>query len=382
MSTSLQPVPNKQPLSVLKFPFIASLFILAGCTHLVTPPPVAEDSPSPTPDAVAPLPHPPIISHRIDDDGENILITIPHGAIVPGDEMNEIVTSARERIIYEDYFESVANDSLRRELAGHLHNVIIRDELNSHLLRAIISDTTAITISLSEDSSRLALLAEELLGKHAKTENSDPAPMAVSAPLRDDFAYLSPGTFLLPCAGFDVPKRPNLLPNAPRSYRNGIHRGIDFPAPYGNESRAVADGVVIRADQGYREITNEFRESLLEKAEAIKRTPSDIFEHVLLGRSVFLDHGLEIASGKRIISIYAHLAEIDVNLRTGESVKRGQLLGLVGNSGTSDGARGTKNGAHLHFEIIIQDENGERFLGQGLDHAELLDLVESVFSRK
>ena len=58
-------------------------------------------------------------------------------------------------------------------------------------------------------------------------------------------------------------------------------------------------------------------------------------------------------------------------------MKRGQLLGLVGNSGTSDGARGTKNGAHLHFEIIIQDENGERFLGQGLDHAELLDLVAS-----
>ena len=322
------------------------------------------------------------MSHRIDDDGKNILISVPHGATIPGDEMDEIVTSARERIIYEDYFERIGNDSLRSELAGRLHNLVIREELDAHLLREMISDATSITVTFAEDSLRLALLAKELLGEYMKIEATDHAPMAVSAPLWDDFAYLSPGTFLLPCAGVDVPERPNLLPNAPRSYRSGIHRGIDFPAPYGKESRAVADGIVIRADQGYQEITNEFRESLLDKAATIKRTPSDVFEHVLLGRSIFLDHGLKIVPGKRIISIYAHLAEINGDLRAGDSVKRGQLLGLVGNSGTSDGAKGTKKGAHLHFEIIIQDENGERFLGQGFAHAKLLDLLGTVFSRE
>lgn len=322
------------------------------------------------------------MSHRVDDDGKNVILTIPHGAVVPEDEMNEIVTSARGRITYGDYFESVENDSLRGELARNLHDLIIREQLDAHLLREIISDATAVTFTLSEDSLRLTLLADELLVKHIKTEETDPAPVAVSAPLHDDFAYLSSGLFLLPCAGVNVPQRSNLLPNAPRSYRSGIHRGIDFPAPYGREVRAVADGVVIRADQGYREISNEFRESLLHKAATIKRTPSDVFEHVLLGRSVILDHGLEIVPGKRLISIYAHLAEINGDLRTGASVKRSQLLGLVGNSGTSDGAKGTKNGAHLHFEIIIQDEEGERFLGQGFPQAELLDLLGTVFSRE
>ena len=38
---------------------------------------------------------------------------------------------------------------------------------------------------------------------------------------------------ILPCEGVMVPKRSMRLPNAPRDYRNGIHRGIDFFANWG-----------------------------------------------------------------------------------------------------------------------------------------------------
>ena len=33
---------------------------------------------------------------------------------------------------------------------------------------------------------------------------------------------------LLPCKKVKIPKRASRLPNAPRTYRNGTHKGIDF----------------------------------------------------------------------------------------------------------------------------------------------------------
>ena len=50
---------------------------------------------------------------------------------------------------------------------------------------------------------------------------------------------------LLPCKNVKLPKRSSRLPNAPRSYRNGTHRGIDFFSNWGTNVRAVAPGSVI-----------------------------------------------------------------------------------------------------------------------------------------
>lgn len=54
------------------------------------------------------------------------------------------------------------------------------------------------------------------------------------------------------------------------------------------------------------------------------------------GEVVWLDHGREI------LSVYAHLSRIDV--RVGQSVRRGQTIGL-------SGASGDVTGPHLHFEV-------------------------------
>ena len=54
------------------------------------------------------------------------------------------------------------------------------------------------------------------------------------------------------------------------------------------------------------------------------------------GQVIWLDHG------RTILSVYGHLSQIDV--RAGERVRRGQVIGLSGQSGNAAGP-------HLHFEI-------------------------------
>jgi len=195
----------------------------------------------------------------------------------------------------------------------------------------------------------------------------------------DDFSYLSDLQLLYPCKGVPLPEESWLLPNASRSYRHGIHRGIDFVANYGSEIRAVASGTVIRADHHFQEFNPDFREQLLAEAATIGRTPSDVFNNILVGQSVIIDHGTEMVPGKRLISLYAHLSHIDNDIQVESKVEQGQRLGLSGNSGTEPATLGEKGGAHLHFELIIQDAEGERYLGQGLEVEEVKALLDELF---
>lgn len=57
------------------------------------------------------------------------------------------------------------------------------------------------------------------------------------------------------------------------------------------------------------------------------------------GRHVMLDHG----NGVR--SLYGHLRKLDV--KSGQRVERGQVVGLVGSSGRS-------TGPHLHYQVMVQ----------------------------
>lgn len=85
------------------------------------------------------------------------------------------------------------------------------------------------------------------------------------------------------------------------------HSGLDIAAPSGSPIRAPADGIVIE--------TGDFFYS---------------------GNCVFIDHG------RGLISFYGHMSRVDV--RSGQIVKRGELLGAVG-------ATGRVTGAHLHWAI-------------------------------
>ena len=198
-------------------------------------------------------------------------------------------------------------------------------------------------------------------------------------PVIFDTSLVDSLSLLLPCKGVPVPKRASRLPNAPRDYRSGIHRGIDFFANWGTRVRAVADGAVIRADHNYQEYPAEYRLGLLTASARVGYTPSDIFNNALLGKAVFLDHGFKIVPGFRVISIYAHLSSIDTSITTGTFLKAGQNIGKTGNTGTRASTLGTKKEAHLHWEMILQKGKDEIYLGQDISNPELYDMLHQIF---
>lgn len=96
--------------------------------------------------------------------------------------------------------------------------------------------------------------------------------------------------------------------NDPFTKVRKFHYGMDFTAPTGTPIYASGDGVVTRADNasaGY-------------------------------GEHIRIDHGFGYES------LYAHLSKY--NVRVGQKVKRGEVIGYVGSSGRSEAP-------HLHYEI-------------------------------
>jgi len=203
--------------------------------------------------------------------------------------------------------------------------------------------------------------------------NIDPKP--------PEFDQISASTKLeLPIANLDIPTKASRLPNALRSYRSGIHRGIDFFSNWGTPVMSVADGIIIRSDLSYKEYPADFRREMLKRAALLKRTPSDIFNELLLGQAVIIDHGFELFNGYRAITIYAHLSDINSEIRPGYKIKAGEIFAKSGNSGTEPSTLGTRDESHLHWELILQNQNGEYFFGQNLDYEQLMIALNELFN--
>ena len=236
----------------------------------------------------------------------------------------------------------------------------------------------------------LFLLTSFSIGQH-RFEYPKNSPLSILSIIKDDSikpemplsdfnpSWVDSLRLLLPCEGIPVPKRTMRLPNAPRSYRNGIHKGIDFFASWGTPIRTVASGVVVRADQNYNEVPADFREDMLKASSKVGNTPSDIFNNVLLGKSVFIDHGFDLVPGFRVISIYAHLSHINQNIKPGYSIEAGELIGNSGNTGMRESTLGSRAGSHLHWEMILQKEEEEIYLGRGMPNPELYHMLKRIF---
>ena len=205
-------------------------------------------------------------------------------------------------------------------------------------------------------------------------------PMFNTDPIIPKFDELTPNTkLLLPIDGLRFPSRASRLPNAARSYRSGIHRGIDFFSNWGTPVRAVAEGIIIRSDLSYKEVPPDFRKEMLKRAAILGRTPSDIFNELLLGQAVIIDHGFKLFSGYRAITIYAHLSSINSNIKPGYIIKAGEKFAMSGNSGTEPSTLGTRNESHLHWELILQDAGGEYYFGRDLAHETLMMALDRIF---
>jgi murein DD-endopeptidase MepM/ murein hydrolase activator NlpD len=105
--------------------------------------------------------------------------------------------------------------------------------------------------------------------------------------------------------------------------RPAMHTGLDLHGETGDVVRATADGTVTAAgwSGGY-------------------------------GRAVDIDHGNGLSTR------YGHLSSIDV--RVGQSIKTGQIIGKVGSTGRS-------TGPHLHYETRLRGEaiDPQKFLRAG-----------------
>lgn len=106
-------------------------------------------------------------------------------------------------------------------------------------------------------------------------------------------------------------------------WSSGEHTGQDFAAPVGTAVFAAGDGVVS-----------------VEKPD-------------WAGSLIRIDHGGGVETW------YAHLSEVDVT--SGQTVRKGQLIGEVGNEGNS-------TGPHLHFEVRLD--------GFSVDPALVLEIPE------
>jgi hypothetical protein len=102
-------------------------------------------------------------------------------------------------------------------------------------------------------------------------------------------------------------------------------RNESFPQ-FGEDVLAVADGSIVHVVDGVPDnVPGSF--------------PSDTSITNADGNSVVQDLG----GGS--FALYAHLQPGSIRVRPGERVRRGQVLGLLGNSGNSDGP-------HLHFHVM------------------------------
>jgi len=98
----------------------------------------------------------------------------------------------------------------------------------------------------------------------------------------------------------------------PFTGQRSFHPGIDVSAPRGTEIKAPADGVVV-----------------------------SIGRRGAYGKAIVIDHGFDV------VTRYGHMEEF--NVRAGQRVRRGEVIGFVGNTGRS-------NAPHLHYEVWVRDK--------------------------
>lgn len=114
-----------------------------------------------------------------------------------------------------------------------------------------------------------------------------------------------------------------------------MHTGMDFTAPIGTDIYATGDGVVVESDNSRRGY----------------------------GNHVIINHGFGYKT------LYGHMKRIKV--RPGQKVKRGEVIGWVGSSGTS-------TAPHLHYEVLKDNKpiNPINFYYNDLTPAEYERMLE------
>lgn len=118
-----------------------------------------------------------------------------------------------------------------------------------------------------------------------------------------------------------------------------MHYGQDFAVPLGTDVYATGNGIILETGRNSG-----------------------------LGNYIVIDHGYGLRT------TYGHLSHIRVS--EGEQVKRGDLIGLSGNTGTS-------SGPHLHYQVnqFGQHKNPIHFFNNDITAEEYEEMIEVLSSR-
>lgn len=144
---------------------------------------------------------------------------------------------------------------------------------------------------LPMDMKRINRETKEIKAAKATWSETDPASIILDQPVQG--IYSSP---------FGLRRFFNKQPRSP-------HSGLDIAAPAGTPVQAAAAGKIVTTG-GY----------------------------FFNGNTVFIDHG------QGLVTMYCHMSRIDVT--PGQEVKRGEVIGLVGQTGRV-------TGPHLHWSVIL-----------------------------
>lgn len=174
-------------------------------------------------------------------------------------------------------------------------------------------------VILTESQNKESVYAEQLKELEEKQEEVERTIEEIEAKLRAAFdpsvlPDQEAGTISVPVGSPRVTQCYGKTAFARTAYKSGIHSGIDFGAAIGTRVYAAADGVVRHVDNNDQSTWKKYQ----------------------YGKYVLINHSGDLST------LYAHLSSYVVS--SGDAVKRGQLIGYVGNTGYS-------TGPHLHFGL-------------------------------
>lgn len=226
----------------------------------------------------------------------------------------------RDNSIYRVYFEAdpISNEQRNAGFGGVNRYRNLEGFDNSKLIASTSKRLDILTKQIvvqSKSLDEIAILAEEKEKLLAAIPSIQPVKNEDLTRMASGFGYRSD----------------------PFTKARKFHWGMDFTAPRGTPIYATGDGVVKRVDRrssGY-------------------------------GRHIRIDHGFGY------VSLYAHLYKY--NIKKGQKVKRGDLIGFVGSTGRSQAP-------HLHYEIFKDGKrvNPLNFYYGNLSASEFAELLKKA----
>ena len=260
---------------------------------------------------------------------ENNLYAVFKNSKRMSENIQKNIIDIEENIQQTDNIKNIGNIKLKNELHFLLNEVIeLQKEIKILDIDAtLIKEYTFNDVyhlneeckskkGLEQSFKRLSILCGNMNAKSKKLKYIHEKHLELKA-LLDNGKKIK----TMPLQGFTKPVEGNITSDfgygiAPTKGASSGHSGIDINASVGTPVRSIADGVVISARGGMRGY----------------------------GIGIFIDHG--IVNKKHVVSEYGHLSEICA--KTGDKVKKGQVIAKSGNTGIS-------TGPHLHLTIR---ENG------------------------